>query len=95
MTSLAQNIVWLAAMEGKEVAIKEAEQLRDSLETLMETGGPNEIRAATFLLGSVQQGIKEIFEGTLVEVAKLAMEGRIGVDDNFIGAEMRARHREK
>jgi len=68
----------LAAAEGKEIALEEAENILTALEVLCETGSPEEIISANFLLLNVKDGINDILEGTVVDIAKRSMKGQIG-----------------
>lgn len=68
--SIAYDLVYLAAEEGEVVAIEAATILQDALETIAEIGSDDEVIAASFLLGNVNQGITEITEGTLMVLAR-------------------------
>ena len=67
--SIAYNLIHLAAMEGKEIALEEAQKIQDALEVLTTVGSPLEMTAATFLLTSVNKGIDDILEGSLIGIA--------------------------
>jgi hypothetical protein len=71
--SIAFNLIHLAAMESKEIALEEAQKIQDALEVLTAAGSPLEITAASFLLANVNKGITEILEGSLVTVLESDM----------------------
>ncbi len=68
--SIALSYIQFAVDEGRESSIKSLEELRDSLEEIIEIGSEAEVAAATFLLDNVHQGLKDVLEGTLVRVAR-------------------------
>jgi hypothetical protein len=70
--SLCFNLIHLAVDEGKTEALQQAQNIQQSLETICECGSLNEVKAASFLLANVNQAIKDILSGELVEVAKAA-----------------------
>jgi hypothetical protein len=68
MNGIAFNLIALAAEESREHAIEAAELLQAALESLIEIGTPAEVQSAKFLLKNVNLALKEILEGTLVNV---------------------------
>jgi hypothetical protein len=62
------NLIALAAEESRETALEVGQSMQTTLESLLEVGTPFEQQAARFLLKNVNQGIKEILNGELVNV---------------------------
>ncbi len=67
--SIAISLIHLAADEGQVNAKRTCEGLIGALVDLVEIGSPDEVKAATFLIGSVQQALKEINQVELVQIA--------------------------
>jgi hypothetical protein len=70
---IATNLICLAAEECVEVALEEAQKIQSALEQISLVGSDTEIRAASFLISSVNQGVNHVMEGTLVFRAREAM----------------------
>jgi len=60
--SIAKNLVALAEMENKKIALEEAQKLQSALESLTCIGDSRELKAACILLHSVNEGFDEILE---------------------------------
>jgi hypothetical protein len=71
MKCLEQTLLYLAADEGETTALRVAQNLQLSLETIMEAGNRTEIDIAGNLLRRVNRALKEIVDGTLVELVRL------------------------
>lgn len=71
MASIQINLINFAAQEGKATAIRAAEGLRDSLETLCEIGSESEKSRAGDLLRTVNEALALLVDNSpLIEAAR-------------------------
>jgi hypothetical protein len=70
MKCLEQTLLYLAADEGNDTALRVATNLQLSLETILEAGNISERDMAGNLLRRVNRAIKSILDGTLVKLVQ-------------------------
>jgi hypothetical protein len=74
MKCIESSLLHLAADEGDETALRAAQNIQLSLETIVEAGNRTEVDLASNLLRRVNRAIGEINEGTLVRLIRAGDE---------------------